>query len=275
VKPGAFDYLRAESVEEAIGVLAREGEDARLLAGGQSLMAMLNMRLLEPRIIVDISSIASHGSIREDGAMLEIGAAVTQAQLGRWPQLEQKAPMLHDALRHVGHFQTRNRGTVCGSIAHADPSSELPLCLAVLGGEVVLKSLKGQRRMPASEFQLGMLSTARRPDELVTAVRFPLGKPGERFAFREMARRHGDFAIVAVAARVSNANLRLGVGGASGRPEVREWTGLNASSIDDALNAFAWELEASDDIHATARYRRELVRRMGRAVAEEAGAWAS
>jgi len=275
VKPGAFDYLRAESVEEAIGVLAREGDDARVLAGGQSLVAMLNMRLLEPKIIVDISAIASLGSIREDGAMLEIGAAVTQTQLGRWPQLAQKAPLLAEALRHVGHFQTRNRGTVCGSIAHADPSSELPLCLAVLGGEVVLQSRKGRRRVPASEFQLGMLSTARRPDELVTAVRFPLSKPGERFAFREMARRHGDFAIVAVAALVGGGSLRLGVGGASGRPEIREWTGLDASSIDEALNAFAWELEAGDDIHATARYRRELVRRMGRRVAEEAGAWAS
>ena len=275
MKPGAFDYLRAESVEEAIGVLAREGDDARVLAGGQSLVAMLNMRLLEPKIIVDISAIASLGSIREDGAMLEIGAAVTQTQLGRWPQLAQKAPLLAEALRHVGHFQTRNRGTVCGSIAHADPSSELPLCLAVLGGEVVLQSRKGRRRVPASEFQLGMLSTARRPDELVTAVRFPLSKPGERFAFREMARRHGDFAIVAVAAVVGGGSLRLGVGGASGRPEIREWSGLDASSIDEALNAFAWELEAGDDIHATARYRRELVRRMGRRVAEEAGAWAS
>ncbi len=275
MKPGAFDYLRAESVEEAIGVLAREGDDARVLAGGQSLVAMLNMRLLEPKIIVDISAIASLGSIREDGATLEIGAAVTQTQLGRWPQLAQKAPLLAEALRHVGHFQTRNRGTVCGSIAHADPSSELPLCLAVLGGEVVLQSRKGRRRVPASEFQLGMLSTARRPDELVTAVRFPLSKPGERFAFREMARRHGDFAIVAVAALVGGGSLRLGVGGASGRPEIREWTGLDASSIDEALNAFAWELEAGDDIHATARYRRELVRRMGRRVAEEAGAWAS
>ena len=275
MKPGAFDYLRAESVEEAIGVLAREGDDARVLAGGQSLVAMLNMRLLEPKIIVDISAIASLGSIREDGATLEIGAAVTQTQLGRWPQLAQKAPLLAEALRHVGHFQTRNRGTVCGSIAHADPSSELPLCLAVLGGEVVLQSRKGRRRVPASEFQLGMLSTARRPDELVTAVRFPLSKPGERFAFREMARRHGDFAIVAVAALVGGGSLRLGVGGASGRPEIREWSGLDASSIDEALNAFAWELEAGDDIHATARYRRELVRRMGRRVAEEAGAWAS
>jgi 2-furoyl-CoA dehydrogenase FAD binding subunit len=171
---------------------------------------------------------------------------------------------------HIGHFQTRSRGTVCGSIAHSDPSSELPLCIATLGGSVVLQSARGRRVLPAREFQTGMLSTARQPDEMVTAVRFPMRKPDAGYAFTEMTQRHGDFAICAVAAIVSGKSVRLGVGGVAERPTVHDWPELPQSEIDDALNDFAWELGGSDDLHATAAYRRELVRRLGRKVIEEA-----
>ena len=171
---------------------------------------------------------------------------------------------------HIGHFQTRSRGTVCGSIAHSDPSSELSLCLATLGGSVVLQSARATRVLAADEFQVGMLATARQPDELVTAVRFPVRKPSAGYAFAEMAQRHGDFAICAVAAVVHERYVRLGVGGVAEKPAVRDWPSLADGEIDDALNEFAWELGGSDDIHANAAYRRDLVRKLGRRVIEEA-----
>lgn len=173
MKPAAFTYLRPDSLEEAVEALGEHGADARVLAGGQSLMAMLNLRLVEPRALVDISRLETLRTIRRHADAIEVGAAVTQAELLDWPELDQAAPFIARALPWVGHFQTRNRGTVCGSIAHADPSSELPLSLALLQGEVVLRSRRGERRLKASEFQTGMLQTARADDELITAVRFP------------------------------------------------------------------------------------------------------
>jgi 2-furoyl-CoA dehydrogenase FAD binding subunit len=241
-----------------------------LLAGGQSLIAMLNLRLTKPAILIDISRIETLAYIREEGGMLEVGAATTQAELLRWPGLSEKVPLLALALPHVGHYQTRNKGTVCGSIAHADPSSELPLSLALLRGEVVLRSAGGQRMVSAEEFQTGLLSTARRADEIITAVRFPCGQPGEGHAFCEMARRHGDLAIVAVAVKATRESVVIGIGGVADRPRVRELPAQADSGLDDALNALAWELDAMDDIHATARYRRQLVRRLGRRMIEKA-----
>lgn len=270
MKPRAFDYVRAETLDEALTALADGGEDAKVLAGGQSLVAILNFRLAEPSVLVDITRIQELSYIKADGDMIEIGAAKTQAELQDWPELGDKAPLLAQAIPYLGHFQTRNRGTVCGSLAHADPSSELPLCLATLGGEVVLRSKSGTRTIKAADFQLGMLSTARRTDEIVVAARYPMKRAGEGFAFTEMAQRRGDFAIVAVAAMARNGTVRLGVGGVADAPTVREWDGLEGDALDDALNALAWDLEGYDDIHATARYRRELVRRLGRRVIEEA-----
>ena len=270
MKPKSFDYLRAGSEEEALAELAQTGDDAKILAGGQSLMAMLNLRLAEPEVLIDIAGIESLSYIRADDGMIEIGATTTQAELQAWDGLAEAAPLLHAAFPYLGHFQTRNRGTICGSLAHADPSSELPLCLAVLGGEVVLKSRRGRRVLGADEFQTGMLSTARRPDELIAAARYPKARNGAGFAFREVARRRGDFAIVAVAAAVSGDDIRLGIGGVADKPAVREWKGLADGDLDAALNAFAWELGGYDDIHATAKYRRRLVRKLGRRVIEEA-----
>ena len=272
MKPAAFDYIRAASVEEAVEVLAKFGARARLMAGGQSLMALLNFRLVEPEVVVDISSIGSLNSIRIDGESVEIGASVTQSELLDWPRLKEELPLLALALPWIGHFQTRNRGTICGSIAHSDPSSELPLCLAILGGEVELRSAQGTRRLKASAFQTGMLSTAKAPDEIVVAARFPRRRPGEGYAFREIARRHGDFAIVALAARATAGGVLLGVGGVADRPAVRDLGGTGGAALAEALNAFAWEMGGNDDIHATASYRRELVRRLGPKVIEEARA---
>jgi 2-furoyl-CoA dehydrogenase FAD binding subunit len=268
VKPAPFDYVRADSADEAVAVLAEQGDDARVLAGGQSLMAMLNMRLAQPGALVDIHRATDLAGIRlEDGRVI-VRAAVTQAALGRHPGLAQSLPLVAQALPHIGHWQTRNRGTVCGSIAHADPSAELPLCLAVLEGDVVLRSANGWRTLGAAEFFAGMLQTARAPTELVEEVRFPIATAGERQAFTEIAMRHGDFAIVALAAVVDAAGIRLGVGGVADRPHVARWPRLAGPALDDALNDLAWALGARDDHHASAAYRRHAVRTLGKQMIE-------
>jgi len=265
MKPRPFDYARPDTVEEALALLAEYGDDARILAGGQSLVAMLNLRLLEPAVLIDISRLAELDTIRDAGGYIEIGAAVTQNRLLAWPGLAQKLPLVAAALPFVGHFQTRNKGTVCGSIAHADPSSELPLSLAVLEGAVVLRSkVRGERVVAADAFLQGMLTTARAADELIAAVRFPVIE-GNGAAFKEVARRHGDFAIVAVAAIADRrGSIQLGVGGMAGKPMVRGIDG------DAAIAAWADELEGYDDLHASAALRRDLFRNLSTLVIEEA-----
>jgi 2-furoyl-CoA dehydrogenase FAD binding subunit len=267
MKPRPFDYVRPDTVEEAVALLAEYGDDARILAGGQSLVPMLNLRIVEAQALIDISCIAALDAIREVGSKIEIGAAVTQNKLLAWPQLAEKLPLVAAALPHVGHFQTRNKGTVCGSIAHADPSSELPLALAVLGGEIVLKSRRGERVLAAKDFQKDMLTTARAGDELLTAVRFPVTS-GSGAGFREVARRHGDFAIIAVAALAENKSaVRLGVGGMAGKPMVRRIAGEGAG---DAIAAWADELEGYEDLHASAAMRRDLFRNLAPLAVTEA-----
>jgi 2-furoyl-CoA dehydrogenase FAD binding subunit len=273
MKPRPFDYVCPDTVEEAVAILAEHGDEARILAGGQTLLAMLNLRVVEPAILVDITRIPELAAIREidghDGGKIEVGAAVTQNRLMAWPALAQKLPLLAAALPFVGHFQTRNKGTVCGSVAHADPTSEIPLSLAVLEGEVVLRSSRGTRVLAADDFQQGMLATAREPDELITAVRFPVMSGG--VGFREVARRHGDFAIVAVAAVVEDASsIRIGVAGMADRPAVRRIKADGASGISDAIERLAWQLEGYEDVHASARMRRDLLRGIAPAVIEEA-----
>ena len=274
MKPRPFDYVRPDTVEEAVAILAEHGDDARILAGGQTLLAMLNLRVVEPAILVDITRIPELAAIREigghdGGGKIEVGAAVTQNRLMAWPALAQKVPLPAAALPFVGHFQTRNKGTVCGSVAHADPTSEIPLSLAVLEGEVVLRSSRGTRVLAADDFQQGMLATAREPDELIIAVRFPVMAGG--VGFREVARRHGDFAIVAVAAVVEDAgSVRIGVAGMADRPAVRRIKADGPSGIRDAIERLAWQLEGYEDVHASARMRRDLLRGIAPAVIEEA-----
>jgi len=270
MKPRRFDYVRPDSADEAVAVLAEYGDAASVLAGGQSLMAMLNLRVAEPAVLIDITRLDELGYIRVAGDKVEVGAAVTQNQLKDWAELAAKLPLLASALPFVGHFQTRNKGTVCGSVAHADPSSEIPLVLATLGGEVLLRSQTGTRVLAAGEFQRGMLTTARAADELIVAVRFPI-QSTRRVAFREVARRHGDFAIIAVAACVEEPDtLRIGIGGVADRPAVRRGRLDRAADARDMIEALASELEGYDDLHASARLRRDLLRRVGPLVVEEA-----
>jgi 2-furoyl-CoA dehydrogenase FAD binding subunit len=268
MKPAPFDYVRAESLDEALEVLRNEGSDARIIAGGQSLMPMLNMRLARPRVLVDIMRLEELRRIEPRQARIVVGAAVRQAELLEWPSLDRELKLLSLALPWTGHVQTRSRGTICGSIAHADPSAEMPLVLLALGGEIVLRSAGKRRRVAARDFFLGMMATDRGDDEMIEAVEFPTSN-GNRCAFREVARRHGDFAIAACAAVATDRGVRLAVGGVADTPVTREFEALEGSALTDALNAFAYDLDARDDFHATARYRRDLVRMIGRELIEE------
>ena len=267
MKPAAFDYVRAETLDEALQVLRQEGSDARIIAGGQSLMAMLNMRLARPRTLIDIMRLPELARIDAKGDTIVVGASVRQAALLAWPELGRSLQLVALALPWTGHAQTRSRGTVCGSIAHADPSAELPLVLQALGGEVHLRSAKRRRRVAAREFFSGMMTTTRAEEELIEGVSFPAGQ--QRCAFREVARRHGDFAIVAAAAVRTAAGVRLAIGGVADMPVARDFPQLEGSALDDALNVFAYQLDARDDVHATARYRRDLVRLIGRDLVRE------
>jgi 2-furoyl-CoA dehydrogenase FAD binding subunit len=270
MKPARFDYIRAADIAEAHAVLADHGKDARVIAGGQTLLPMLSMRLVRPNVVVDIMHLPELHKIAATGNEIRIGAGVRQAELLAWPALGESLPLLKAALPWVGHAQTRSRGTVCGSVAHSDPSAEIPLTLLALDGAVELSTRRGRRRVLASEFFVGMMSTERADNELIEAVVVPKKKAGHGYAFQEFGRRHGDFAIVACAAAASADKVRLAVGGVADKPTLRDFPALDGTALDDALDAFAWELDARDDLHATARYRRELVRRMGRATIEEA-----
>ena len=273
MKPPRFDLLRAADGAEAVAALAQRGDEARILAGGQSLMTVLNMRLATPAALVDITGCADLRTLRTEGSDLVVGAAITQAALERHTGLAAQVPLLAHALPWISHPQIRSRGTVCGSIAHADPAAELPLVLATLGGRVTLRGPRGRRTVAASDFFTGMLSTARAADELVEDVRFPRASAGARYAFIEFALRHGDFALAAIAVAHDGAGLRIGVGGVADRPVVQALpaTALaDPAVLDDALNTLAWSLDASDDPHMSAAGRRHLVRRLGRQAVQAA-----
>lgn len=270
MKPARFEYQRVETAAEAAAVLAELGEDARILAGGQSLMAVLNMRLARPRRLLDISRSRDLGEVRADAGMLRVGAAVTQAAVERRPGLAQQVPLLALALPHLAHFQIRNRGTVAGSIAHADPSAEMSLVLTALRGDVCLRSRRAARQVAAEDFFTGMLLTVREADELIDAVRFPVARPGQGHGFEEFAIRHGDFALCAVAAVADAHGLRVAVGGVADRPVARDWPLLVGTDLDDALNEFAWSLDARDEPQASAALRRQLVRELGRRAVQQA-----
>ena len=270
MKPPRFDYVRADDLGEVHALLAEHGSDARVVAGGQTLLPMLSMRLVRPKLIVDIMHLPALRTIAATGNEIRIGAGVRQAELLQWPDLCETSPLLAAALPWVGHAQIRSRGTVCGSVAHADPSAEIPLVLLALEGAVELTSRRRRRRVAASAFFTGTMTTERGDQELIEAVVVPTKRPNHGYAFAEYGRRHGDFALVAVVAVCAPDRIRLAVGGVADRPVARDFPVLDDDALSDALDAFAWELDARDDMHATARYRRDLVRRMGAATIKEA-----
>lgn len=269
MKPAAFDFVIPDTVDEALSVLADQRDGARIIAGGQSLTPMLNMRLASPSTLVDISKLSSLKSITVVKDMIRVGAAVTQEALLNWTDLETTQPLLSQMLPWVGHYQTRQRGTVCGSLAHSDPSAELPLALAALDGEVIIQGSQGKRSVKAREFQTGMMATALQPDEMIIACAFPVIPKDTQTCFREVSHRHGDFALVAIVAIGKPDGVRLGIGGVSETPKVMDLPWLEEVALETALNELAWQLRAADDHHASARYRRRLVRLLGKQIIDE------
>ncbi len=270
MKPAPFDYVRPSDVGQVVDLLARHGSDARILSGGQSMIAMLNMRVVTPKLLVDIGGLRDTDYIRDAGDHIAIGCTTRQVTLEQWTGLAQKLPLLAKVLPWVGHVQTRSRGTVCGSIAHADPSSELPLCLALLGGQIVLRSRRGTRTVTSNEYFIGALQTTRRDDEMIVEVRFPVSTPSTGVAFNEMAIRHGDFAIIAAGVLADADGVSIAIGGGSDYPVVKRLPSPDSNAHKVVLNDLAWSLDCQDDLHATAAYRRHLVRSLGRRTIEEA-----
>lgn len=200
MKSAAFDYVKPTSIDQVLALLREHGDDARLLAGGQTLMATLNMRLSEPQLLIDITGIPTLRGISVQGSMLRIGALATHTEIEFSPLVARHTPLLKAAAPHIAHRAIRNRGTWGGSIAYADPAAEWPTCLLALGGTVIAHGLQGERRIAADDFFTGLYTTALRPDELLVACEIPLAGADHWFGFSELARRHGDYAIVGLAA---------------------------------------------------------------------------
>jgi CO/xanthine dehydrogenase FAD-binding subunit len=280
MKPAPFDYVRPNSLAEACALLA-EDEDARLIAGGQTLVPMLAMRLARPARLIDILRLPELAGIRKEEGAIIVGATTRQASAERDPVIRASVPMLARVLPWVGHPPTRNRGTVGGSIANADPSAEIPLVAVTLGAEIMLATPDGPSAMPADDFFIGPMLTTINPGECVSAIRFPVWSHRRvGVGFFEISARRSDFAFVAAAAQVALdedgrcIEVALGVGGVGDRPlrlDMSPLLGgkLDAASVNEAVNAASVDLEAMSDLHASAAYRRRVaVALCGRALAQ-------
>ncbi len=285
MKPAPFSYLAPRSREEVFGALRRFGPDGKLLAGGQSLVPLLAMRLARPQVVIDLNRMPDLAFVRSARGGLAIGAMTRQRAVEQDPLVAARAPLLREALRWVGHPQIRNRGTIGGSLAHADPSAELPAVASVLDARCVLASARGERVVDAGHFFTGYLSTVLEADELLTEVRIPAQPPDAGWAFTEVARRHGDFALVGVAVllrcdgdrRCTRARFAfIGVGAGPVRVPDAE-TALAGTRITAEVAAAVGRvieaaLDPEGDIHATAEYRRHVAGVLAaRAVMEAAG----
>jgi carbon-monoxide dehydrogenase medium subunit len=265
VKPAPFAYARAKSVEHAIELLARPDGEARLLAGGQSLIATLNMRLSAPKLLIDLNGVGELAGIAVEDGMIEIGALTRHAEAERSKDIATHAPLIALALPHIGHVAIRNRGTIGGSIAFADPAAELPACLLALGGEVEIAGDKGRRAVNADDFFKGLFETALGPREVLTAIRIPAATKDTRAGFAEFARRHGDYAMIGLAASAEAQGKRLsevrlaffGVGDTPVRAKRAE-AALASGGVDDAVTALGSDLDPSGDIQATAATKKHL-----------------
>lgn len=266
MKAAPFAVVRPQTLAQALAVLREYGEEARVLAGGQTLVPMLAMRFAAPKVLIDINGIDELKRIDADGAVLRVGAGVTQARVQQDPDAAQAQPLIRLALPWVAHPPIRNRGTVVGSLCHADPSAELPLVLATLGGSVTLRSARKQRRLAAKDFFLGALQIDRAPDEMAVCAEFPVAPRDARFDFAEFGYRRGDFAVVAVAGFRRQDQWRIGFGGIDDTPRVMSIESREAGDVYAAVEEWAAVLDVRDDATATATYRRHLMRGLGRQV---------
>jgi carbon-monoxide dehydrogenase medium subunit len=266
VKPAPFAYRKARSLDEAVGLLGSHA-DARLLAGGQSLIATLNMRLSAPTLLVDINGIGELAGINRTNGVIEIGAMTRHVEVERSAEIAQHAPLIARAIPHIGHPAIRNRGTIGGSIAFADPAAELPACLLALGGEAEIAGPNGKRMVQADDFFKGLFETALGPQDVLTAIRLPAANKNTRVGFAELARRHGDYAMVGLAACAKAdgkglGDVRLaffGVGATPVRAKKAE-AALNGAIDDKAIDAAvaALKLDASDDVQTSGAVKKHL-----------------
>ena len=271
MKPAPFAYAAPSTLEEAIALLSQHGDAAKLLAGGQSLVPMMNFRLARPEYVIDINRVAGLDFVAERDATLVVGAMTRQRRLERSDVVRQQYPLLHEAILFIGHAAIRNRGTVGGSIAHADPAAELPAVLLAYGGHVQVQGSHGSRQIAAEDLFLTYFTTTLEADEILTAVHFPAWPSGTGWCFLEESRRHGDFAMVGVAAlvtldaeaRCSRAAVAItGVGGAPYKV-AEALTLLQGQTVDETriaavAQAASEGIDPDGDIHASADFRRHL-----------------
>lgn len=274
MKPAQFAYYRAESAEHALALLEEYGDEAKVIAGGQSLVPMMAMRLARPSHLIDVSRIKALSGLSIDDDGLTIRASVRQRTAELSAEVSTECPVLAHALGHVAHVAIRTRGTVCGSIAHADPAAEIPLVARLLDAHMTIVSRDGARDVAAADFFKGYLTTAVEPDELLLAVRFPARNPRAGHAFHEVARRRsGDFAIVALGAVVTLdetatvAQCQLAAAGVAGVPVrlsaaegVLVGEHLDGAVLTEVADAAVTEIDPGSDLHGTAAYRQHLVR---------------
>jgi carbon-monoxide dehydrogenase medium subunit len=246
VKPAPFRYHRPQSLGEALALLAEFGADAKLIAGGQSLGPMMNMRLVQPAELIDVNALSGLDRIEDGPDALEIGALARHHAVASSPLVRRCCPLLAEAAQTIGHYAIRSRGTLGGSLAHADPAAQLPLVVATLGAQVAVAGPRGERRIAAGEFFVSLMTTALAPDE--------------RHAYLQFSRRQGDFALVAVAATLNSSELRVGIGGAQERPAVLTESVAGGSPDPAAVARKARDaVDPAEDPRVPAVYRRELV----------------
>jgi carbon-monoxide dehydrogenase medium subunit len=276
MKPPPFEYLRPADLDGVLAALAEGGEDAKILAGGQSLIPMMNLRVVAPQRLIDINRVVGLERIDLDGDHLTIGARARHSDVLASPLVRHYAPLIAAAYPHIAHRPIRNRGTIGGNLMHADPASELPAAMLALDARMMLRSRGGERSVAAESFFLGAFETAARADELLTAIHIPLAAQNRRWGFEEMSQRQGDFALVAVAATFDLdgsvcAGARLAYAGIADhalRLPAAE-AALDGKRLDDdavaAVAAVAAQaMDPIEDIHADAAYRRDLVRALTR-----------
>lgn len=284
MKPAVFDHLVPTSIADALAMLARHAPDARPLAGGQSLVPMMNFRLARPTVLVDLNKIPDLAYIRDAGDHLAIGAMTRERAIENSDLVRGAAPLLHDATLHIGHLPIRSRGTIGGSLSNADPAAEYPATVLALDATLVAQSVRGERTIPASGFFDGVMTTTLEADEILTEIRVPKAPPGSGAAVVEISRRHGDFALAGVAAQIaldgdSVSDIRLaacGVGPAPVRLTDAESILRDGGLTDEALAAAAQSASAAadpdGDVHATAAYRRKMAGVMMKRAVKKAAA---
>jgi carbon-monoxide dehydrogenase medium subunit len=271
MKASAFSYARATSVANALDLLATHGDSAKVLSGGQSLMPAMNLRLITPELIVDIGELAELRGIALNGEVLRIGALTRHVDLTRSSDIAAHAPLLTEAIGHVAHPAIRNRGTIGGSLAHADPAAELPACMLALGATIVVRGQDGERRIAAEDFFTGIYETALTPQELLVAVEIPIARKDSAHFFHEFARRHGDYAIVGIAALASVregsfTDLRIAFFAVGDRPMLADAAAklvgvtVTPGLLSEASAVLGEELDPQEDQEASAAMRRHLAK---------------